>query len=164
MLKSTDIVGRMNQCIADVVQFNEDHGIAHEHAPDLANLMYNCLCLAGEAGEVSNVAKKIWRDGGSPELRAHLEEELVDMVIFICMILKIMSTDFDKAWLKKHEELYDRWKDRKIGRRKTNIIHLKEFQAIIDALSGEVLIGTLPPNLKNITINYHFANEEDKAV
>lgn len=102
---------RLKICVSEVEEFDKQYGIYEkEDAPTLANLIYNALCLAGEGGEVANVVKKIWRDGDSPELREKLEEEIVDVVIYVAKLIIIGQIDFDKAWEKKHKELHERWK------------------------------------------------------
>jgi NTP pyrophosphatase (non-canonical NTP hydrolase) len=112
---------RIQGCVDDVEQFDIDHGVTSENEDSLKNIVYNCLCLSGEAGEVANVAKKMWRDGDSPELRKHLQEELVDCVIYICKLILIMKFDFDKSWVAKHVMLYDRWATRQMSTRKGDI-------------------------------------------
>ena len=52
----------------------------------LENLEYPTLGLAGEAGEVANVVKKIQRDFGgeiTTEIRARLKDELGDVLWYI---------------------------------------------------------------------------------
>jgi NTP pyrophosphatase (non-canonical NTP hydrolase) len=52
----------------------------------LANLEYPTLGLAGEAGEVANIVKKIQRDHGSvinEEIRGKLKDELGDVLWYI---------------------------------------------------------------------------------
>lgn len=52
----------------------------------LSNLEYPTLGLAGEAGEVANVVKKIQRDHGgviTDETRAKLKDELGDVLWYI---------------------------------------------------------------------------------
>lgn len=52
----------------------------------LSNLEYPTLGLAGEAGEVANIVKKIQRDFGgeiTPETRAKLKDELGDVLWYI---------------------------------------------------------------------------------
>jgi len=52
----------------------------------LANLEYPTLGLAGEAGEVANIVKKIQRDFGgeiTDEIRAKLKDELGDVLWYI---------------------------------------------------------------------------------
>lgn len=52
----------------------------------MKNLEYPTLGLAGEAGEVANIVKKIQRDFGgeiTPETRAKLKDELGDVLWYI---------------------------------------------------------------------------------
>ena len=52
----------------------------------LSNLEYPTLGLAGEAGEVANIVKKIQRDYGgeiTDEIRAKLKDELGDVLWYI---------------------------------------------------------------------------------
>jgi NTP pyrophosphatase (non-canonical NTP hydrolase) len=52
----------------------------------LKNLEYPTLGLAGEAGEVANIVKKIQRDHGgeiNDEIRAKLKDELGDVLWYI---------------------------------------------------------------------------------
>ncbi|MBK8465158.1 MAG: nucleoside triphosphate pyrophosphohydrolase family protein [Chloracidobacterium sp.] len=52
----------------------------------LSNLEYPTLGLAGEAGEVANIVKKIQRDHGgviNEEIRAKLQDELGDVLWYI---------------------------------------------------------------------------------
>src|SRR5690606_18846735 len=100
---------RLKICVSEVKEFDKQYGIYEkEDAPTLSNLIYNALCLAGEGGEVANVVKKMWRDGDSPELREKLEEEIVDVVIYVAKLIIIGKIDFDKKWEKKHNNLYEK--------------------------------------------------------
>ena len=52
----------------------------------MSNLEYPTLGLAGEAGEVANIVKKIQRDHGgilNEEIRAKLKDELGDVLWYI---------------------------------------------------------------------------------
>lgn len=52
----------------------------------LANIEYPTLGLAGEAGEVANIVKKIQRDHGgvlNDDIRAKLKDELGDVLWYI---------------------------------------------------------------------------------
>lgn len=123
MLKSQGSAGRLQKCIDDVAQFNKDHNIEHEQAENFVNVIYNSLCISGEAGEVANAAKKLWRDGNSAERQANLEEEIIDVAIYLCMLVMTTGMDFDKAWEAKHVELYERWQNGKKGQRVESLSH-----------------------------------------
>jgi NTP pyrophosphatase (non-canonical NTP hydrolase) len=71
------------------MKFEEYQGEAKQTAlyPNrLKNLEYPTLGLAGEAGEVANIVKKIQRDHGgviNEEIRAKLKDELGDVLWYI---------------------------------------------------------------------------------
>jgi len=78
------------------MNFNEYQVAAAKTAiyPEEANIVYPALGLAGEAGEVSNKVKKIFRDDGSeltPERRAAIGKEIGD-ILWYCAAL---ATDLD---------------------------------------------------------------------
>jgi len=108
----------MKKYVKDVVDFDKYHNIQSENELKLENIIYNSLCLAGEAGEQANIVKKMWRDGVSSEKMNELKEELVDVVIFVCKLIEILGMDFDFEWEKKHKILYKRWEQNSISKRK----------------------------------------------
>lgn len=71
------------------MNFEEYQTVAKETAlypRRLENLEYPTLGLAGEAGEVANIVKKIQRDFGgliNDEIRAKLKDELGDVLWYI---------------------------------------------------------------------------------
>jgi NTP pyrophosphatase (non-canonical NTP hydrolase) len=75
----------------------------------VGNLGFIALALAGEAGEAANVVKKMWRDGVTPEKMDHLAEEMVDIVIYLCIMLDITNIDLYQAWTAKFNELNERF-------------------------------------------------------
>lgn len=79
----------------------------------MTGLLYMTNCLVGEAGEVANVVKKLYRDGTTPERIAHLHEEIVDVMIYLAEMVYVTEMDFDAVWEKKHEELRKRWEGKK---------------------------------------------------
>ena len=79
----------------------------------MIGLLYMTNCLVGEAGEVANVVKKLYRDGTTPERIAHLHEEIVDVMIYLAEMVYVTEMDFDAVWEKKHEELRKRWEGKK---------------------------------------------------
>lgn len=101
----------MNKYIKDVVEFDKRYNI--ESDPTYQNLFYAGLCITGEAGELVNVIKKIWRDGDSEGLRTQLAEELVDVMIYVCKLILVGKIDFDKAWKRKQKILRKKW-DKKV--------------------------------------------------
>jgi len=111
----------MDKYIKEILDFDKKYGISKDNKPTFQNLFYSGLCIGGEAGELVNVIKKIWRDGDSIELRKQLSEELVDVVVYICKLIVIGEIDFDKAWKQKLEILHERWSKKLITERQVKI-------------------------------------------
>lgn len=109
----------MEKYIQDVLDFDEKYHV--DNNPTYSNLFYAGLCITGEAGELVNVIKKIWRDGDSKGLRMHLAEELVDVVIYICKLIIVGEIDFDKAWKRKQKILRKRWNKKKTTQRQVKL-------------------------------------------
>lgn len=69
------------------------------------------LCIAGEAGELANVAKKDWRaDWGFPidapeELRQQMIDEAADVMIYLLQLAASMDFDLDEACQSKWDEV-----------------------------------------------------------
>jgi len=97
----------LEKYIKDVIEFDEKYNVNND--PTYPNLFYTGLCITGEAGELVNVIKKIWRDGDTKGLRMQLAEELVDVMIYICKLIIVGEIDFDKAWKRKQKILRKRW-------------------------------------------------------
>jgi NTP pyrophosphatase (non-canonical NTP hydrolase) len=66
------------------------------------------LAAAGEAGEVANVQKKIWRDGESEELTRKLEDEIADVLIYLEHLRVSLRIDFDFICARKMREVVQR--------------------------------------------------------
>lgn len=65
------------------------------------------LALCGEAGELANKIKKIWRgDAWDPQA---IKEEIADVRIYLEQLAKCFGTDADTEAAKKIPELYRRW-------------------------------------------------------
>ena len=111
----------LEKCISDVLEFDRKFNIEEENKPTYANLFYTGLCITGEAGELVNVIKKIWRDGDSEELREQLSEEAVDLVIYICKLISIGKIDFEAAWNRKQKILEERWNKKVHTKRQVKI-------------------------------------------
>lgn len=75
--------------IIEIMNFEEYQSEASQTAlypGRMSNLEYPTLGLAGEAGEVANIVKKIQRDFGgkiTPEVRQKLKDELGDVLWYI---------------------------------------------------------------------------------
>lgn len=74
------------------------------------------LALAGEAGELANVVKKIWRGNMPDEDRknklAQMKEELADVIIYAGMLCEEMGWDLDGIAEEKLNIVDERWKKR----------------------------------------------------
>lgn len=63
------------------------------------NLEYPTLGLAGEAGEVANIVKKIQRDAGgkiTPEIREKLKDELGDVLWYLAACADELGLTLDE--------------------------------------------------------------------
>ncbi len=100
-------LGKMAQ---DVLEMDTRCGLNHLHAPRTENLNFFCTALAGEVGELLNVAKKIIRDGETEELWRKFDEEAMDVIIYLVELLIVAGTDVNKAWDAKQQVLRERWK------------------------------------------------------
>ena len=68
-------------------------------------LAFMALAMAGEVGEVANIVKKIERGSSSFHIvRDELEEEIVDVLIYLCNLMSLpefYGTDWMKVWYEK---------------------------------------------------------------
>lgn len=99
-------VGRL---AIDVIELNQRFGMTALDERSMKNIAYLSLALAGEAGELANIVKKIWRDGESEKLTKDLEKEIVDCYIYLVVLVNTLGMDFDAIWNQKHEELQQRY-------------------------------------------------------
>ena len=77
----------------------------------LNNLEYPTLGLAGEAGEVANIVKKIQRDFGgeiTPEIRGKLKDELGDVLWYISACADELGLTLEEIAEFNVEKLADR--------------------------------------------------------
>lgn len=105
-LTDTRLSPYMEDCDALDRKFN----LTHLHEPKMVHVAFFTLALAGEVGELTNIVKKIWRDGESPELWQKFDEEMVDILIYFVELLNVTRCSFDEAWRKKREILSRRMK------------------------------------------------------
>ncbi len=99
-----------NKVVNDVRRCNEINGIGEVTTQrTVANLGYLANALAGEAGELSNVVKKIWRDGETSKRMEDLGEECCDVIIYLIMLLDVCGINIDRAWERKYGMLEDRF-------------------------------------------------------
>jgi NTP pyrophosphatase (non-canonical NTP hydrolase) len=74
-------------------------------------LMYLCLGLAGETGEVIEKVKHLIRDAGgavTPERREHLKKEIGDVLWYASQLARALELSFDEIAQHNIEKLADR--------------------------------------------------------
>jgi NTP pyrophosphatase (non-canonical NTP hydrolase) len=72
--------------------------------PQLAdNLFFQAACAAGEAGEMLNEAKKAFRsvDSNTESQRKKIEEESIDVLIYLCCVWGILGTNVQEVYSAK---------------------------------------------------------------
>lgn len=78
---------------------------------EFANLSYATLGLAGEAGEIANKVKKLWRDGDgsiSEEKEKELSDELGDVLWYVSAICSVLGLELDDIAKHNIEKLKSR--------------------------------------------------------
>lgn len=96
--------------LAAVMRANSEIWFPAWHAPDAPlplDVAY-CMGMGGEAGEVLNALKKVYRDGRTPERLAALELELADVFTYLLLLAGELSIDILDAYRKKAAVLRDR--------------------------------------------------------
>ena len=66
----------------------------------LPGLAYTALALAGEAGELANIVKKVYRDHGgkiTPEFRQKLIDEVGDVLWYVAQVCEDLDADLDEV-------------------------------------------------------------------
>ncbi|EMP2040099.1 MazG nucleotide pyrophosphohydrolase domain-containing protein [Proteus mirabilis] len=77
---------------------------------NLQELEHLIVCLVGELGEFSNLTKKIVRgDKLFHEEKINLDEELVDIFIYLIKISNQFDVDLEEGFLKKLEKNQERF-------------------------------------------------------
>ncbi len=71
-------------------------------------LMYCTLGLAGEAGEVANIVKKLHRDGDSAEKRENLKKELSDVMWYAARIAQALDISLEDLLELNYTKIADR--------------------------------------------------------
>jgi NTP pyrophosphatase (non-canonical NTP hydrolase) len=80
---------------------------------DVTGLMYTALGLAGEAGELANKIKKLYRDGFDPDhdyalIRENLLKELGDVLWYVAAMASELDADLGQAAAYNVAKLGDR--------------------------------------------------------
>jgi NTP pyrophosphatase (non-canonical NTP hydrolase) len=85
-----------------------------ESPPPNPRLMFMCLGLAGEAGELANLAKKEWRKNkGDADIYSKMCDELADVFGYALMIASELGIDPCRASYEKIKVVEQRpeWKE-----------------------------------------------------
>lgn len=69
------------------------------------------LGLCGEAGEVGNLYKKMWRGDYQANFIHDISNELADVMMYLFLLARAEGIDIDEACNNKIEELKIRWPD-----------------------------------------------------
>lgn len=72
---------------------------------NLHELEHLVVCLLGELGEFSNILKKVTRgDFSLEDVKGDLDEELIDVFIYLIKISNQFNVDLEEGYLKKLEK------------------------------------------------------------
>lgn len=80
----------------------------HERIDEGATLVK----IMASGGQIANVAKKIWRDGDSKELRSKLVRHIGEVVGILPLLFASVSINFENAWNDKFVLLIERWNNK----------------------------------------------------
>ena len=90
-------------------KFHWDEKISEEHLEMLNFLM---IALMGEVGEAANIVKKINRgDFSLLDQKDYIEEEVVDIFIYVIKLAYQLDMDIEQAYINKMEKNTDRFKE-----------------------------------------------------
>ena len=100
--------------IKDLVQIQKDFDLTHYvkksfyteiNESNLYELEHLIVCLIGELGEFSNILKKVIRgDLNYSEAKPLLNEEYIDVFIYLIKISSQFNIDIEAEYLKKMEK------------------------------------------------------------
>ena len=109
----------LNQMVETQGEFDKRHLAARPFfvpisSSNTADLEHLIVCLVGELGEFSNELKKVVRgDCTYDAVRPRLEEELVDVFIYLMKIAGQAGFDLEKGYLEKiekNEQRFANWR------------------------------------------------------
>ena len=82
-----------------------------EITDDITPLEHLIVCMLGEFGEFSNLVKKVKRgDFSLDEIREQMNEEFIDIFIYLVKITNQLNIDIEKEYLikmKKNEKKFE---------------------------------------------------------
>lgn len=83
---------------------------------EVEGLMYAALGLAGEAGELSNHIKKMWRDGAlDPVQQEGMRKEVGDILWYVAQVATELGVDLEEAAQANVQKLRSRMERGVIG-------------------------------------------------
>lgn len=97
----------VNRFIAYCQEFDRARGLAHR--PGLESTVFSALAMVGEAGEVANLVKKVWRDGPSDEIKQTLGIEILDTLYYLIRLTEAAGLDMEKAFQLFREKVEGRF-------------------------------------------------------
>jgi NTP pyrophosphatase (non-canonical NTP hydrolase) len=80
------------------IEAERTRGVYATALPQPMHLVYTALGLSGEAGEVANKVKKVYRDGGgviSADAKRQLKDELGDVLWYVAMMAYELAVTLD---------------------------------------------------------------------
>lgn len=78
-----------------VVSIMDDSGGVYESCPDIGGILFACLGLSGEVGEVNDIIKKdLFHE--KPWDDMHLKKEIGDVLWYIAMLCYSLGYDMDE--------------------------------------------------------------------
>lgn len=80
----------------------------HEGKKDLEELMYLGMSLNGEAGELSNHLKKLFRDGDNAERRNLIRAEIGDVLWYAARLAEALDANLEDIFAENHAKIEDR--------------------------------------------------------
>jgi NTP pyrophosphatase (non-canonical NTP hydrolase) len=91
--------------LAVEVMADSERWFGSQDETDHHSLENIALCLVGEVGEACNIIKKLNRgDAATDEILADLDEEVVDVFIYLLKIAAFRDLDLFDGYLKKREK------------------------------------------------------------
>lgn len=118
-MSTVEIDGLAERCITDSrYWFPGIHGSDMSGTLDMGALVHFALGLAGEAGELVNLIKKLNRAHKSGEdvsellpraLVLDLSDETADVLVYLMDIMAVLGIKPSEAYQRKHAILVERW-------------------------------------------------------
>lgn len=101
----------MSLTIREIKSLQEEFDRAHSGRNEFYESINECnlealehliVCIMGELGEFSNIVKKVGRgDLALAEAKAQLDEEIIDIFIYLIKVTNQFDVDLEEGFLKK---------------------------------------------------------------